>query len=521
MTRVLVGLVALAVLVGTGGYAYAQTRDSSPAYRTATATTGTVQHTIALSGSVSATGRRDLSFGTAGAVRSVRARLGQHVGKGQVLARLDPTSLDAQVTSAEAALAKARARLTSDEQAQVDAADAVASAQKAAHKAKERAKKQAAQAAHQAAQQAAHEAAELATVKRQQAAVTSAQTQVSQAMGAADAAVKSEQQACSAPAQGGSGSPACSEAISAVQDAQGTVAAEQQTLQAAISALSATVGAHASKGSSQGGGTGGGGASGHGGSSAGSGGTSRTSSGLTRTVTAATLAQDEAQIDIGVADLSKAEAARSLATLRAPYAGRVVERSISRADLVTASTTAFVLVGKGVTEVSATLSSSQVEDVHPGQEVTVTPAGWTSGLTGSVTLVGPLADDSGNHTVTVTVQSPRTVAQGTTASLSIVVGTARDAVTVPTSSVTQTGSRASVEVLSRGTPTRTSVTVGVVGPRRTSITQGLRSGATVVIADLGAPLPSSDSTSNRRGGFGRAGFGGAGLGGGSFRGPGG
>ena len=60
---------------------------------------------------------------------------------------------------------------------------------------------------------------------------------------------------------------------------------------------------------------------------------------------------------------------------------------------------------------------------------------------------GLLPDSSGNHTVTITVATTRTVAEGTTASVAIVTGTARDAVTVPTSAVTRIGSRALVRVL--------------------------------------------------------------------------
>ena len=92
MKRVIAVAVLIAIVVGSGGYAYAQTRDSGPSYRTGTAQTADVQHTLDLSGTVSGTGRRDLSFGTAGSVRSVAVKAGQHVRKGQVLARLDPTS---------------------------------------------------------------------------------------------------------------------------------------------------------------------------------------------------------------------------------------------------------------------------------------------------------------------------------------------------------------------------------------------------------------------------------------------
>ena len=327
----------------------------------------------------------------------------------------------------------------------------------------------------------------------------------------------------------------CTNALAAVQTAQQTVSEKQDALQEAINALSGTLDqgrrparvlGHSrarSQGSQGSQGTGGQGTGGQPtgqnsqpsnqpsnqnsqpSGSGSSGGSGSGSSGTT--VTAARLAQDQAQIDTAKADLAEAKAGRALATLRAPYAGRVVQRSISHGDHVSASTAAFVLVGEGVTEVSATLSSSQVAEVHRGQQVTVSPAGWTSSLTGTVSQVGLLADSSGNHTLTVVVESQRTVAEGSTASLAIVIGTAHGAVTVPTSAVTKLGERAVVQVVKGSTVTRTVVTLGVVGPRRTSITSGLKTGAKVVIADLGAALPSSDSTSNARRNFGGGGLG--------------
>ena len=83
------------------------------------------------------------------------------------------------------------------------------------------------------------------------------------------------------------------------------------------------------------------------------------------------------------------------------------------------------------------------------------------------------------------------MAEGSTASVSIVTGVARNAVTVPTSAISRTGTRAVVRVLDGDTVTRTVVTVGVVGKRKVSISQGLKAGATVVLADLDAAVPTS------------------------------
>ena len=157
-----------------------------------------------------------------------------------------------------------------------------------------------------------------------------------------------------------------------------------------------------------------------------------------------------------------------------------------------------MLVGQGVTTVTTTVTNAQVPDVRRGQSVQVTPAGWTTAMKGTVTSIGMLPDSTGNFPVTVTVESSKTVSEGSTASVSIATGVARDALTVPTSAVTIDGDRAVVQVLAGTTVTRTAVTVGVVGTRRTSITQGLKSGATVVVGDLSAEVPSSDANTPQR-----------------------
>jgi HlyD family secretion protein len=502
--RLLVIGVPLLLVLGTGGYAVARTRDPATSYRTATATRASVERTLDLSGTVTATGRRDLSFGTSGTVSSVPARLGQRVHKGQVLARLDPTALDASVTSAVAALDKAKAQLVSDEDAQ---STTVTTASTSSSSKKSIKKKKSAQSSHSQTSPGLQQA--LAKLKEQQTAVLGAESDASDALAAAKDALAAEVTACTInPGADPTGpSAACSDALAKVQDAQSTVATKQDALKTALTTLTSTLGAaeaqvvsaaqQASQAAQQ---TQQQATPKHASNSGGSTGTSTPSSGSGAAgggeVTAARLAQDQASIDGAEADLTRANAERSLATLRAPYAGQVLQVGVARHDQVGASDVAVVLVGRGVTTVTSTLSTAQVPTVRQGQRVTVVPAGWSSALAGTVSQVGLLPDSSGNHTVTITVATARTVAEGTTASVAIVTGTARDAVTVPTSAVTKIGSRALVRVLHGTTLTSVLVTTGVTGTRRTSITSGLRAGQQVVIADLSAALPSTTSTQN-------------------------
>jgi HlyD family secretion protein len=544
--RWLAVIVLLAVVVGSGGYAVAQARSPKAAYRTATATLADVEHTLDLSGTVAATGRRDLGFGTSGTVSRVGVKAGQRVRKGQVIARLDSTSLVAAVTSAVATFTKAEAQLASDEAAQATAVSAstssgssgsTGSTKKAAQSGNGSGSgKQSTQGSSTgstpsttkpdpALQQA------LSALAVQQQAVTTAQSDATDAITAAKAALASQTQTCQQATSGsasgsdtgstdpGSTDPdglasACTTALATVQDAQDTVAVQQDALQTALTDLAGTLSkavaavtkatqtqtqtqtqqhSTPTASSSQTGST-------H--SSAAttaptaSGGGSTSSSG--GTVTAAHLAKDQADIDTAQADLREARSARALATLRAPYAGRVLEVGLAHGDQVSSSETPVVLVGHGVTTVTTSVTTAQVPDVRRGQAATVTPAGWSTPMKGTVTSIALLPDSTGDFAVTVTVASTRTVSEGSTAAVALVVGTARDAVTVPTSALTRVGTRSVVSVLHGQSVTRTLVTVGVVGTRRTSITQGLTAGAKVVLADLDAAVPTSTTNTTQR-----------------------
>ncbi|QZN85952.1 biotin/lipoyl-binding protein [Cellulomonas sp. C5510] len=114
--RVVVGGIAgaLALLLAGGGVAFALTRTSGPGYRTATAEPGTVDQTVDTTGTVAAATRSDRAFPVAGTVADVAVAVGDTVTAGQVLASLDPTSLEDAVTDAEQVLADAQQQLEDD-----------------------------------------------------------------------------------------------------------------------------------------------------------------------------------------------------------------------------------------------------------------------------------------------------------------------------------------------------------------------------------------------------------------------
>jgi len=114
--RVLPAGVA-AVLVIAGTLVTRANASASPldTYRTTTVTTGSVEQRLNLTGSVQRVSQVTESFPAAGTVTSVPVSVGDTVTVGQALATIDPAPLRSAVTAAQAALARAKATLESDQ----------------------------------------------------------------------------------------------------------------------------------------------------------------------------------------------------------------------------------------------------------------------------------------------------------------------------------------------------------------------------------------------------------------------
>ena len=78
-------------------------------------TTGTIQQTVASSGTIEPASQASLNFAVSGTVTAVNVKAGQTVTAGQVLATVDTTALSEDVSAAQAQLAAAEDRLASDE----------------------------------------------------------------------------------------------------------------------------------------------------------------------------------------------------------------------------------------------------------------------------------------------------------------------------------------------------------------------------------------------------------------------
>ena len=198
-------------------------------------------------------------------------------------------------------------------------------------------------------------------------------------------------------------------------------------------------------------------------------------------------------------ELAAAEQDLDAAVLEAPISGTVGQLDLVKGEPA-GTTSGVVLVGPGAAVVTVDLPLAQLDRVRVDQEVTVTPAGTTEEVPGLVQSIGVLPSSTTTSTPTYPVRitvsdAPVTLAAGSTATASITLATATDVLTVPVSAVTGTSSgRGSVQVLSNGATTVTTVTVGAVGQGRVQVEEGLSAGQVVVLADPSTALPSSSST---------------------------
>jgi multidrug efflux pump subunit AcrA (membrane-fusion protein) len=202
-------------------------------------------------------------------------------------------------------------------------------------------------------------------------------------------------------------------------------------------------------------------------------------------------------------DLQAADDVLDAATLVAPISGTVGVVGLSAGD--SASSGTITIIGSGNAVVTFELPLKTRSLVTTGQEVTVTPAGSTTGMTGKLTSISSLetSGTSGStptYATTVAVSDPeQLLASGAKASVAIAVKSVTGVVRLPASAVTPTGTgTATVAVVASATAdTTTSVEVktGAVGGGWVEITEGIEAGKLVVLADRTADIPTN---ANRR-----------------------
>ena len=110
-TLLLIGIPLIVIIIVAGFFWRSHSRSGVPQYQTAEVQKGNLIVEVSATGTLQPTNEVDVSSELSGIMKSVEADYNDRVKVGQVLARLDTTKLEAQLTQSVAALESNRAKL--------------------------------------------------------------------------------------------------------------------------------------------------------------------------------------------------------------------------------------------------------------------------------------------------------------------------------------------------------------------------------------------------------------------------
>lgn len=198
----------------------------------------------------------------------------------------------------------------------------------------------------------------------------------------------------------------------------------------------------------------------------------------------------EANLDAQQLAVRSAERSLANATVTAPVAGRVANRSVEAGQYVSTGTPLMTLVDLSFMEVAANVPLRSIDRIQPGQTALVQVDGIDSErFVGQVDRVNPVAAD-GTRTAPVYVRVPNPQERlrgGMFASVEIVVAERDQALAVPVDAVREDAQGQYLLTLNEGELVRTAVETGDNwnGGELVAITAGLTAG----VDYISAPLP--------------------------------
>ena len=196
----------------------------------------------------------------------------------------------------------------------------------------------------------------------------------------------------------------------------------------------------------------------------------------------------EATYEAAVAALAEAEATLGAADVAAPFDGTVVSVGVEAGDLVSAGTVIVTLADLTELRIEAAIDETEISQVKAGQDVTITFdafAGYTfQGKVLEVPLQGTLSNNIVTYAVPISLEGTEGVAikSGMTANLAIIVGRVEGALLVPILAVQQ-GDSGDVVLVPEpdGTTVETPVEVGLGNGTYVEVLRGLNEGDQVVV----------------------------------------
>jgi multidrug efflux pump subunit AcrA (membrane-fusion protein) len=442
------GVVVLAA-IGVATFAYANRTTPAPAAKTVRVQRGAVALTSSAAGTVQATGTRGLSFSTGGTVTEVDVKPGDSVTAGQVLARMDPSSVQDDVNTA---------------QSSVDSAsDALTRAQQTASPSPAGGSARGSSTACQGTTQVAP-----AALTWQGPSPSPSPSPSSSPSPSPTPSGKPSGGTGGGPGGGGNGG-----------GGSGAGAGPGNGGRPGSGAGGANGGGSGSRGGAgcSAGGSGGGSAGGSAGSGSG------------RSSTTDSLLAAEQQLTNAKLSLQLAQDKLAGTTIAAPVAGRVLSVAGTVGVQQTPGGTAFVVLGDVAdTEVQAQFSEADVAHLAVGQPATITlPNNDGQQVKGRVSQIDPAGTTSGRlvrfGVLVAFDQVPDGLLLGQSADVAVITASATNVLSVPSTAVTGVaGGTGTVTVRSGGHDERRTVQVGLQGDQNTEIRSGLAEGDELVVS---------------------------------------
>jgi HlyD family secretion protein len=188
-----------------------------------------------------------------------------------------------------------------------------------------------------------------------------------------------------------------------------------------------------------------------------------------------------AQLALSEAQLANVELQLTRTEVRAPFAGRVVERNATVGAIATAAGAAmFVLERDGALELWADVAEIDLLKLAPGQKARLRGVGRDVPLEGTIRLVEPAIDTvTRMGRVRIAVEEEASLRAGMFLEAEIIV-TEREALVVPVTALGAEGGQATVMRVTQGLVERVEVEDGIRDGGFVEIRSGLTEGDTVM-----------------------------------------
>lgn len=223
----------------------------------------------------------------------------------------------------------------------------------------------------------------------------------------------------------------------------------------------------------------------------------------------------KAQQDVADAQQALDDSKATHPELTAPFTGLVTALNTTAGTEVYKGGAIITIVDPSKFEAVVSVSETDINNVQLNGNATVEFDAITGlSMPATVRYISPTATTSSgvvSYQVTITIQSDKALQQGVTqdqlsqlkegltATVSIIIEEANDVLLVPTQAI-QTGPNGStVDVISNGTTTTKTITTGISNSKYTAVTEGINEGDTVVYsktANVASATTASSASNN-------------------------